>query len=506
VAAHVYLGDGRQPVQPVTIVWEEVAKLAQRLGVVRPSYETVRAFLENPAELSRSMKTLQQKGKRGYEAQFAPYLKRGYTEPANQIWVSDHALIDVLTQDDCFTGSMQHIRIRMTTIMDYRSRFVVGVSWCEEGSQHSIKRALLQAILRYGPPEVFYCDNGKDFRSVARGAQKHELELYAAMEAEGEARTNEVRILEGSVLRRLGIAVVFCLPFHPQSKHIERYHRTYHERVDIAFPTYTAGKPHLRLDATDEGLKRHKKLLQMGDTSSSSLPLASEYIAMGEAWIEKYYHARPHSGEGMNGRSPAECFAQERNPNQKPTPSLEELAPLFAEVARRKVMNCAIELTVRGESVRFVPSADDARAPYVMHERAGQQIQVAYDPLNLSRAVALDLEGFSLCRLERQGLTRFSQDAGTQKEIAAISQQRGMLAKATRQSVAALAQRVRGSGYVPQADQLRQLAGLQATGTDAVSSTASTTNTSSIVQRPRKTARAEAPRYVADVVHDFFGA
>ena len=119
---------------------------------------------------------------------------------------------------------------------------------------------------------------------------------------------------------------------------------------------------------------------------------------------------------------------------------------------------------------------------------------MAYDPLDMSRAAVLDLDGYPLCRLERQNLTRFSHDDATQAEIAGISQQRGMLHKATRESVAALGRRVRSGGYTSQVDQLRQLAALPATGTD------------SIVQRPRKTAATtvSAPRYVNDAVNDFF--
>ena len=487
LAAHIYLGDRDQPAQSITVAHEQVCRLAAAKAVEPPSYETLRCFLDNPAEVSASMKALQHRGRKGYDAMFAPYLKRGYTEPANQIWVSDHMICDVLVQDDVFEKDLRHCRIQMTTIMDYRSRMAVGVSWCRNGSSHSIKRALLQAILRYGPPEIFYCDNGKDYQKVAQGAQRYELEAAAL------ACVEEVRALDGSVMRRLGIESVFCLPFHPQSKHIEKYHRFFHERFDRAFPSYTAGATHLRPDATVENLAQHKKLLVMGDTRTSALPLASEYIQMAEAWIEREYHQRPMSEkvEGMNGRSPAECFAQELNPNQKPAPPLETLAGLMAETKRLTVRNCAVELGGN----RFVPSYDDPHSAFVLHQQAGQKVVLAYDPLDLSRAAVLDLDGYPLCKLERQELTRFSHDAETQAAIAGISQQRGMLHKADRESIAALGRRVRGSGnYTSQVDQLRQLAALPATGTD------------SIVQRVRKTPAptVSAPTYVSEAVNDFF--
>ena len=484
LAAHLYLGDRNQPGQSVAVAHEQVCRLAEMRGVEPPSYETVRCFLDNDAEVSASMKALQHKGRKGYDALCAPYLKRGYTEPANQIWVSDHMIIDVLVQDDCFDKDLRHCRIQMTTIMDFRSRMVVGVSWCRNGSSHSIKRALLPAILRFGPPEIFYCDNGKDYKKIAQGSSRQEL-----VEA-GEACVNEVRVLDGSIMRRLGIESVFCIPFHPQSKHVERYHAHFHDRFDRSFGTYTDGATHLRPDATVDNLAQHKKLLVMGDTRTSALPLASEYIRMAEAWVQQYYHQQPHSGEGMNGRSPAKCFAEEFNPAQKPTPSLEHLAALMAETARPKVLNGAVTI----DKVRFVPGFNDPHAAVVLHERAGKRVVVAYDPLDMTRAAVLDLDGYPLCKLEREQLVRFSQDAETQAQIAGISQQRGMLYKATRDSVAAVAQSARKTGYTSQVAQLRQLAEMPATGTD------------NIVQRPRKTVAhpISAPRYVNEAVDSFF--
>ena len=102
-----------------------------------------------------------------------------------------------------------------------------------------------------------------------------------------------------------------------------------------------------------------------------------------------------------------------------------------------------------------------------MHERSGRQVVIAYDPLDLRRAAVLDLDGFPLCRLEAQVLTRFSHDDETRAQLGGIEQQRGMLFKAARQSVADLGHRVRSRGYTSQADQLRELAQLPATGTDA---------------------------------------
>lgn len=454
LAASIYIGDGDQPGQSKRIAWEAVCARARVMGVKPPSYETIRTFLENPAEVSPSMRVMGREGRRKYDAQFAPYIRRGYTEPSNAIWVSDHAIVDTLCQNDIFGDrDLHHIRLRMTTLLDYRSRYVVGVSWCQEGSSHSIKRALLRAITRHGLPESFYCDNGKDYRAVAGGARRHELA------AEGLLRVAECTDLNSSAMKRLGVPVTFCLPYHPQSKHIERYHRTFHERFDKAFRTYTGGAPHLRPDATTEALSQHGKLLQMGTTHESALPLASEYIQMAEAWIERWYHLQPHEGTGMNGRSPAQCFVEERAEGQRPTPDAELLAMLLAEKVTRKVSNCAITI----DKVRLVPNPQDHLANLQMHELSGRQVIVAYDPLYPQFAAVLDEDHHFVCRLEQEQLYRMSPDQQTSDDVQQFIRNRSSLAKAVKQSSAALHERTRqAGGTISPEEALRQLAQLPA--------------------------------------------
>ena len=483
LAAYIKLGDEHQPGQSVQVAYEQVCRMAEDTGAKAPSYETIRAFLENPNEVSRSMKALQLQGKRGYEAVFAPYIRRGYTEPANYAWVSDHMICDTLVQDDCFEGDLRHCRLQMTTLLDYRSRMVIGTAWSMNGSSHSIKQALLRGIQRFGLPSRFYCDNGKDFRKIA-GPRRAELERANA------EFVSQVQIMNASVMKRLGVEVVFCKPFHPQSKHIERYHNTFHDRFDRIFRTYTAGATHLRRDETVESLARHKKLLKAGDAASSDLPLASEFIHLAEHWIQTWYNAgHVIDGEGMEGRTPAACFAEELPANPRTAPPMETLAALMSETERRKVKNCAVEVG----KVRFVPGFTDPFAAAVLHEWSGrdEKVVVAFDPLDLSFAFILDPDGYFLCKVEREQLAAFASDDATHALVSGIEAQRGMLAKATRESVKAHGIRVRAAGYTSQVEQLREASGLN--------------SQPAIVRKPRQPAAAPAaPIYRASVAASFF--
>jgi hypothetical protein len=455
LAALVYMGTPEQPAQSKAIAWETVCERALRMGVPAPSYETVRTFLGNPEEISPSMRIYNREGRRKYNATFAPYIDREYSEPANSIWVSDHCIHDCLVQNDLFgQRGLEHIRLQMTTLLDYRSRYVVGVSWCENGSSHSIKRALLRAFTAHGLPDQFYCDNGKDYRKVARGARPRDFEASAAA---ARLCTQEAASLGTSVMQRLGIPVVFCQPYHPQSKHIERYHLTVHERFDKAFITYTAGATHLRPDAATNALVRHGKLLQMGRAAESSLPLASDFIAMAEAWIETWYHQQPQDGRGMDGRSPAEVFAGEANRAQRPCPEPAELAMLLCERTTRKVMNGQVELSILGDAASFVPDGADHWANLQMHERSGRRVTIAYDPLDPMYVAVLDDDLHFICRLQRKDLVRFSDDQETRDKVGSFISTRNALRKAVRESTAALGRRVRSAGgFTTIEDQLRE--------------------------------------------------
>ncbi|MDE3106486.1 MAG: transposase, partial [Acidobacteriota bacterium] len=182
-----------------------------------PSYSTVRRFLESiPAPVA----VLAREGERQYKERMSQYLSRSYEDIApGQIYVSDHMIHDVIIRNDCFVGVADGapMRLRFTCIMDMRSRKIVGYSWTPEGNSRSIGTALRMALGRYGACEIFYCDNGKDYQKVAKGAH------LATRTAVSEWIDEEMRALDRiGLLRRAGIVVQHCLPYHPQAKNIER--------------------------------------------------------------------------------------------------------------------------------------------------------------------------------------------------------------------------------------------------------------------------------------------
>lgn len=453
LAAYLYL-EQRQSVQSA---YEAIRRDCLSLDLTPeelPHYATVYRFL-NGSRFSEPMKLLAREGTRVYRERCAPYVSRNYSETAsNEIWVSDHMIHDVEAQNDCFPDAEwgAPIRLRFTCLLDFHSRFVVGYSWCWEGSSQSIASAIRRAVTLHGPAEVFYCDNGKDYLKVARGAMPAYLRESGLAPEDWYSR-ELTELMETGVLSRLGIAAQHCIVRHPQSKHVERFFRTVHERFDKKFPTYTGGSPATRPDFAAEAMAQHRKLLRMGSPGMSLHPPASLFIRMALAWIDEY-HSTPHRGQGMLGRTPRQAFEQDRNPRQKPTPTPEVLALMLAEHTERKVSECSIELHRK----RYV--GNDEISATMLHEMNGRKVTVAYDPLDLENVALLDdnLRLIAWARPEHY-LTQ-SADAETGARIAESMQQRRRMEKRTRQTIVGIAATARANGALTDVEHLAARAGV----------------------------------------------
>ncbi|MGA9671137.1 MAG: helix-turn-helix domain-containing protein [Terracidiphilus sp.] len=275
-----------------------------------PSYDTVRSWINS---LPPSLVTYARMGRKVYRERMSPYLRRAYTDIyANQIWVGDHMIQDVEVSNDVFTAAEMYapLRIRLTALIDYRSRFFVGESWAWEGSSASLAAAAIRGVTRYGPPEGWYLDNGKDMRKIARGAARASNGQPTLRERWGQ----EIDFIESSgFIARLGSTITHCIPHHSQSKHIERFFRTLHARFDKAWSTYTSGTPFTRPESTGLAMMRHRRLVKRGQGEQSRHPLASYVIAMFTGWIEEYNNT-PHSGQGMDDARRAKSLKPSRIP------------------------------------------------------------------------------------------------------------------------------------------------------------------------------------------------
>jgi hypothetical protein len=443
-----------------------------------PSYETVRSYLD---ALPPSITVLARKGERAYSESMTPYLQRDYEEiPANHIWVADHMIHDVEVRNDCFEGVPENapMRLRFSAFIDMRTRKFVGYCWAPEGNSRVITTAVRRGIERYGPPAIVYCDNGKDYRKVAKRARRVSREWveqeYTALERTG-------------VLQRLDVAVQFCLPYHPQSKLIERAFRLVHQKFDAIFPHYTTGNAYLRPDQTTLAMMQHRRLLKMDRGAESPLITASHFIRMATVWIEEDYNAgHHHGGRGMGGRTPDQVFDELYPLAERRSSNPAVLAQLLWETRKCLVRNTAITLNKR----RYVPA--DPHSSGALHLANRKDVLVCYDPHDPERAVVADLDGRPIAQVRAEVLQPHSADA--EPAIKASMQERRRLRNAAVATVRQIHENVAMMGHKSDLEHLHERALLPAAVGDSIVHRMAT--------KPELTPDA-SPRYIGDIAAEF---
>jgi len=401
-------------------------------GSSAPSYTTIRSYLKT---LPTSLRTLGREGETEYKNKCAPYVLRDYrTAKANQIWVSDHMQHDVFVRNDFLPGAHLQAAFRpyLTAIMDIRSRKVVGAAWCVNPSSQSIASAVRIAVMRFGLPETFYMDNGKDYRKVGK--------------------QDELCEAASGLLTRLGVKSIHAIPRHPQSKPIERWFGTLHARFDRAFhPSYCGPSPDLRPEECDASLKQHKEWLGQ-KRQRSPLVTASDFFRMAIAWIERDYNAEmPHSGQGMNGRSPDEVFHEELSSPVRPI-NVRELEPLFWDRQKRTLMEGGC---VQLFSQRYEPADGPSAAALNLHHQ--REVLVACDPLNVGHALAFDLDGKFLGLLHSSKLLAWGPQS--QEGIRAAKRYEKTIRRSLKDRLEGLGS-LDGAAGMREQDRLRRNAGL----------------------------------------------
>lgn len=420
----------------VALTYDGLVRECARLKVPAPSYETVRRYLES---LPGPVKIMALEGARSYDNKCSPYMPQDYRSVApGALFVADHCRHDCFTvaSDDWFPGARPGVPIRLwlTALMDWASRKIVGAAWSLVPSSDSISSALRQAIETCGIPDAILLDNGLDFSSIHR--------ISFSPEAQG-------------VLVRLGIRAVTSLPYNARAKNIERFFGTLHARFDLLFPTYCGNSPSHRPQECEALLREHQRLSKAGQSHLSRLPNATEFIELAKQWIFTEYNNRPHSGQEMQGKSPNAVWSAVEHRRVPDNPHL--LDVLMWQRQKRKVTSggCVQLYNQRYEPVDeydkdgkvILPSAAN------LFMEIDRDVMVACDPSNLGDAIALDLDGQVIGRLQAQKL--IARGPVAREEVKAGMRKQRRFARVVKDYVSFLSE-----GHTTELDHLRGRAGV----------------------------------------------
>ena len=233
----------------------------------------ISSFKRLAKSIPEPARVLAQKGKKAYHDKFEPYIPRNYESiHTNQIWVLDNHLSDVLVSfPDGHVG-----RPWIIGIEDMSSRYLVGF-YIIDGEPNSdyLLDAFITAVGEYGIPETVQTDNGKDY-------VVHDL----------FDRDNAY-----SLANEMSMSVTRAIKYNAKAKNIERAFGTIEYSWLIHLPSYIGANPKNR---PAELSKLNSKL---GDVA-----ISFDEFKQTMAWVVERYNNTPHSGHGMNGRTPKQAF------------------------------------------------------------------------------------------------------------------------------------------------------------------------------------------------------
>lgn len=324
----------RVPPMPVKAIHRLVKDVYKRNGWRVPSYDVVHEII---SAIPASLKTLAHEGTKAYKQTYG-LLNRFEAERPNEIWQSDHCLLDI----NLIGTNHQPVKPWLTIIIDDYSRAIAGYFLgFQPPSSMRIATALRQGIWFKeeqnwsicGIPEKFYSDCGSDFMSN---------------------HIDQISI-------DLKIEKIETQPGDPQGKgKCERFFRTVQQQLLATLPGYSPKNciniaPVLTIEQLEQKFK---------------------------TWLLSEYLVEKHSEINMSPRDRWASFSfVPRIPD-----SLEQLDLLLMTLAKTR--------HVRRDGIRFSGFRyfDVALSGYI-----GEEVSIRYDPRNLAQ-IHVYFEDTLICR------------------------------------------------------------------------------------------------------------
>ena len=236
-----------------------------------PSLSSFKRFLYTVPDLTLA---LYRKGNKFFEDNYLPSIPTDYDSvPSNYEWVADHHVYDVIVNDKGKVG-----RAWLSTWLDRRSRYIVGyVIRMADPNADTVLDSFVEAVKRCGLPRTIQIDNGKDYTVHDLFNLDNDYSLAA----------------------ELNLKVRHSIPYNAKAKSIERAFRSI-ECFNKMLDSYCGDRPEHRAESLG---KTNKKIADKIMTFEKFKEIAENVINI--------YNNTPHSGKGVNGRTPAQCYKEE---------------------------------------------------------------------------------------------------------------------------------------------------------------------------------------------------
>jgi len=360
--------DQRQPT--IKQCWRNVRFMNsdRDMGWKVPDIDVMYRYVKNHIPLA--VLVLHREGLGAYEAKCAPYIERDpdSVEPG-QVWVGDHSQLNCWVRD-----RGRWVRPWITAWQDMRSRMIVGFDINASPNQTTILLAMKRGIEKFGPPDSAKIDNGRDYDSEMWTGQ-----TKAKRRALKKGYLDEQMV--AGIYAMMDIGVSFAIPYHPQSKPIERFFDTLDKQFTKTIETYCGKDTKRRPDDL-------KKLLSNVTLLRKIYDLA-DFGQVVDRYITAYNNAA-HTGRGMDGRSPVEVFESRS--------SRRVMAEGVAELLMR-VWTKEIKVGKNGVRVNNLYYGQYS-AELLMQQ--GRKVRAAYDPDDMREIHIYDAKTLRLITIAEQ--------------------------------------------------------------------------------------------------------
>ena len=221
-------------------------------------------------------------GQSAWNRKYGNYIERDYSNiTCNQVWVSDHAQIDVA----CYDENNKVVFPWVTVWRDYKSGKWLG--WIlQTGNPNSdlIFQSFYDAAQEYGLPKDVIIDNGKDYRSKDFAGGRKSFKVIA-----NENKTS-------AMLKELNINVHFALPYNAQTKPVERDFLKIKELLSKHCVGYRGGNV----------VERPKKLAK--EIKEGKIMKFENFKKIFDDFIVNILNKKPSNGKNLQGKCPDELF------------------------------------------------------------------------------------------------------------------------------------------------------------------------------------------------------
>lgn len=343
-------------------------------GAEIPALRTVQRYRERWIEDNRQLWayiTSPGKWKNHFQVAFGSHQDR--IKRLNQVWELDSTPGDWLLTDG------RHSVVGAIDL--YSRRLTLYVS--RTSSAMAVGQCFRRAAVAWGVPEICRTDNGKDYVS----------DYFS------------------TVLRDLEITQELCIPFASEQKGtIERALKTMAYGVLKLLPGY-CGHNVAEQQQIRERRTFAERVMTPGEVVEVAMSAADLQAALND-WLEHHYHQAAHSGEGMDGISPAQKAAGWTGP----TRHVDERAldALLAPIAGERVVG---KKGITWQHRRYISP--------ILAEYVGETVRCRYDEQDLGRLYVYSSDAF-LCVAQNPEMAGISKAAVA---AAAHAKQRAKLAE-----------------------------------------------------------------------------